>query len=290
MADFIDDFYNLSIDNEETKLKKKIQENKNKLQKIQIEINEIIERIEYIEWINQISNNEKNIINILSNKFNFSIEDANKTLYNKYKEHNKQLIIKTPENNLIKLISIQTKKEKKLSWNDGPFIYINNLKSNNVGIIGEKFILDCCRNNNITCKIDGNKTKQLGGGNGDGFIKEKTIEIKTARIGVKGVFQHELGEHPWKADYLIFIDILTDKLYLTIMKNFTEKYYIKKDRNAEPYFSNKITRRKDTTNIPGNFKLSLYENNLKKSKYVLLINNNISFECIGKYINKYIND
>ena len=50
-----------------------------------------------------------------------------------------------------------------------------------------------------SCKIeacvDGSKTKELGGGVGDGLILQKSVEIKTSLRGSTSPnFQHELGE------------------------------------------------------------------------------------------------
>ena len=74
--------------------------------------------------------------------------------------------------------------------------------------IGEKIINTLFNNCGIDCEIDGKKTKQLGGGKGDGIIKGKTCEIKTARLGSdRKSFQHELGEVPWNSNYMIFLDI-----------------------------------------------------------------------------------
>ena len=78
---------------------------------------------------------------------------------------------------------------------------------------------------NITASIDGTKTKELGGGCGDGIINGRTIEIKTARAGTGNTmsFQHELGERPWAAEFMCFIDIAPHKFYLSIFPNFSEE-------------------------------------------------------------------
>ena len=53
------------------------------------------------------------------------------------------------------------------------------------------------------------------------------VEIKTAHQGsTSSSFQHELGEVPWHGgEYMIFIDISPDMMYLTIFKNFDEAIY-----------------------------------------------------------------
>ena len=74
-----------------------------------------------------------------------------------------------------------------------------------------------------------------------GKIKNKTTEIKTARLGNGGSksFQHELGEYPWKADYMIFI--VFNRLYIILryLKIDSEEFYKKsgKDKSIKciPY-------------------------------------------------------
>lgn len=115
---------------------------------------------------------------------------------------------------LINLINKQKEKED-----------IIKLQSNNVGIIGEEFIKNICNISNINNNIDGIKSRKKGGGFGDGFINNKIIEIKTVVQSSSNVFQHELGEKPYLFDYIIFIDISPEIIYLTIFKNFDEFSY-----------------------------------------------------------------
>tara|TARA_Y100000389_G_C17428866_1_gene501283 strand:+ start:242 stop:919 length:678 start_codon:yes stop_codon:yes gene_type:complete len=142
-------------------------------------------------------------------------------------------------------------------WDNSDYKLIKDLESDDVGKVGEHIIAMYCNKSQIPSVIDGIKTKQLGGGSGDGTIYRKTVEIKTARQGSKNnSFQHELGEVPWKAEYMIFLDISPDKMYITIFKNFTEEFYknsgIDKSYKCAPYFPTKtITWRKQV----GAFKL-----------------------------------
>ena len=106
-------------------------------------------------------------------------------------------------------------------WQGSPWYHISDLENDYVGKLGEEFLENLCNNANIPAKINGLLTKERGGGNGDGFIKNKTVEIKTARQGSScSTFQHELGETPWKADYIAFIDISPNKFYITLFPNF----------------------------------------------------------------------
>lgn len=139
---------------------------------------------------------------------------------------------------LIALVAEQKmKEEEKDIWANSEWKDIANLESNNVGIVGEKFIDRICVNAGIEAKIDGACTKEAGGGAGDGIIKGHTVEIKCARQGTgkTASFQHELGEKPWKAEYMCFIDISPNKFYLTIFQNMTEEQYKTKGFKC-PYF------------------------------------------------------
>jgi hypothetical protein len=154
---------------------------------------------------------------------------------------------------MVDLISAQTAKEEaKNIWRLSPFRDLVKLQSNNAGNVGEGFLQGLCDKVGISANIDGAKTKKVGGGSGDGTIKEKTVEIKTAHQGSGSPsFQHELGEKPWNAEYMVFIDISPECIYLTIFKNFTEVFY-KSHEKCEPYFPTKrVTWRKEK----GAFKL-----------------------------------
>ena len=121
--------------------------------------------------------------------------------------------------------AIYDQKKKRNIWENSKWSHIAELENDDVGKAGERIIAEFCNRGNIPSEIDGIKTKELGGGVGDGVINGKTVEIKTARLGSNNSsFQHELGECPL-ADYMIFLDIAPEKMYLTIFKNFTEEFY-----------------------------------------------------------------
>ena len=126
-------------------------------------------------------------------------------------------------NILISIIQKQIEKEEKQNiWENSPYKNLTKLQKNNVGIVGEKLLNDICYKHGIYADCNGAKTKQIGGGQGDGQIMGHPIEIKTAYQGSYGQsFQHELGEVPWKGSkYMIFIDISPHWFYMTIFKNF----------------------------------------------------------------------
>jgi hypothetical protein len=194
-----------------------------------------------------------------------------------------------PSQFLVDIIDIQKKKEEKTNvWDNSIYKYITTLEINNIGNVGEMLIQKICKECKIYSSIDGLKSKKIGGGNGDGIIKNKTVEIKTARIGsLSQTFQHELGEKPWKSEYMIFIDIGPNDVYVTIFKNFSEEQYKEYEFKCNPYFPTKtITRRKKV----GNFKLdtSVKINNICiKNGYSIIITNN-NLNEIGLFIDKTI--
>ena len=123
---------------------------------------------------------------------------------------------------------IHKRKQKRDIWVESKWKHISELENDDVGKAGETIIHKLCNNASVEADIDGLKTKQVGGGEGDGTINQKTVEIKTARLSSNGVsFQHELGETPWKASFMVFLDIAPDKMYITIFPNFTEEFYKK---------------------------------------------------------------
>ena len=132
-----------------------------------------------------------------------------------------------PHDIFIQMINIQKQKEEKVDiWKDSPYKDLVKLQSNNAGNVGETYIQNICDACEIEAHVDGCKTKKLGGGLGDGLILNKTVEIKTShRNSTTPCFQHELGEMPWKPEFILFIDVAPICIYLTIFKNFDEEFY-----------------------------------------------------------------
>jgi len=103
-------------------------------------------------------------------------------------------------NMLIHIIKQQKEKEDKQdNWKNSPYKDLVKLQSNNVGNVGEELINNICKITGIDADCNGSKTKQIGGGDGDGTIMDIPVEIKTALQGSSSPsFQHELGEVPWE--------------------------------------------------------------------------------------------
>jgi len=213
---------------------------------------------------------ENNISDIVNDTINDTINDA--TIW------------------LIDIINNQKEKEKQANiWNDSPYKIINNLKSNNVGNVGEKLIQKICVESNINSSIDGSKTKKIGGSKiGDGKINNKSVEVKTAQLSAdKKTFQHEIGRSPWKAEYMMFIDISPTDIYITIFKNFTEEHY-NTGAKAKPYFPTKHLYQREEGK--GNYKLDTTINiNIEsiKNGFAIKIKSN-NFKEIREFINRSI--
>ena len=165
-----------------------------------------------------------------------------------------QTMMKTPFNTFTNEIDKQREIEGSVNiWENSVFVNFPKLQTaQRRGDVGEGFIQSICQELNIDSSIDGLSNKQLGGGGKDGIIMGHTVEIKTAYQGSKSTsFQHELGEKPWLSDFMIFINVAPQSLYITIFKNFTEEVYKGHGKLAPVFPTKSVTWRKNE----GAFKL-----------------------------------
>ncbi len=172
-----------------------------------------------------------------------------------------------PQNLFTELIRIQRLKEEKNDiWKDSPFKDFVKLQSNNAGIVGESYIQNICSITGLESSVDGAKTKQIGGGSfGDGLINGKSVEIKTAHQGsTSPSFQHELGEMPWNAQYMMFIDIAPQCIYLTLFANFTEEEYKSGEKCSRCFPSKSVTWRKQKGAFKLDTTVTINENNVSE--------------------------
>ena len=190
-----------------------------------------------------------------------------------------------PSDIFIEMINIQKEKEEKIDiWKDSPYRDLVKLQSNNVGNVGEMYIQKICDSCGIKAEVDGLKTKELGGGCGDGFIINKSVEIKTSHRGSSTPsFQHELGETPWKSEFMIFLDVSPDCLYLTIFTNFNEDCY-KNGNKCELYFPTKsVTWRKKSGAFKLDTTIKINEENILSGN-TLKLHKDIQFDSIKNFI------
>lgn len=190
---------------------------------------------------------------------------------------------------LIDIIQQQKEKEQKNDiWANSPYKDLVKLQSNNVGAVGEELINSICKSAGIDADCNGLRTKRIGGGDGDGTILNVPIEIKTAHQGSSSPsFQHELGEVPWKAKYMIFLDIAPECLYITIFQNFSEETY-KSNAKLPPYFPTKtVTWRKQKGAFKLDTTVKINETNVEKGQ-AIKITPDTSNEYIGTFIRRMI--
>jgi hypothetical protein len=178
-------------------------------------------------------------------------------------------------------------KSDKSIWRYSKWSHIEKICINDIGKIGELFISNLLDNSNIVSNINGKC-----GNIGDGTIKLKTVEIKTARLNSNfKTFQHELGEFPWKSDYMIFIDICPDKVFITIFPNFSQEFYKKSGKYSKikcsPVFpARSICWRK----LSGNFKLDTdVKTNEANREYTYILDKNHNNLLFKKFVDRIIN-
>jgi hypothetical protein len=194
-------------------------------------------------------------------------------------------MMNSPHTAVIRIINEQSQKEKKQDiWESSPYKDLVKLQSNNVGNVGEMLINEICTESKIPALCDGSKTKKIGGGEGDGSILDISIEIKTAAQGSKShTFQHELGEIPWKAKKMIYVDISPECIYLTIFQNFDEETY-KSNKKLPSIFTTKtITWRKKKGAFKLDTTLKINEENILKG-HTIKIKSDTSFDDIASFI------
>lgn len=189
-----------------------------------------------------------------------------------------------------KIVRLQhEKKQKRDIWKNSRWKYVSNLDCDDVGKIGEYMIGKLCKKLDIDSIIDG----KIPYFNCDGYINKRTVEIKTSRLGSNSkTFQHELGENPWNAEFMIFFDISPSKIYLTIFPNFSEAFYKKSGNNCKiksyPVFkSRSMCWRKKSGAFKLDTSIDINENN---KKYTFIIEDEIltDFEELKKFLEKSI--
>lgn len=202
-----------------------------------------------------------------------------------------ELMEETVHMMFIRIIQQQKEKEERQDiWKDSPYKDLVRLQSNNVGVVGEEIINQICRASSIDACCNGLKTKRIGGGDGDGTILGKSVEIKTAHQGSSHqTFQHELGEVPWQgSEYIIFIDISPICIYLTIFRNMTENMYKSKEKLLV-FPTKSITWRKEKGAFKLDTSVKINEDAITRG-HTLKITPNTKNNIIGEFIRRKINE
>lgn len=142
----------------------------------------------------------------------------------------------------------------KSSWGGGAlFTELDDLKPDYVGKVGELFLAGVCRDTGIDHNY-ADDDKNSTDGTYDIVIRGKKVQIKTARLGVQGAFQHE-NLRDSGCDYYAFIDVAPHDFYLSIVPKFDMKV-------KHPIFGRKPHLRKGAHNI---YKLDFSEASLVKA-------------------------
>jgi hypothetical protein len=137
-------------------------------------------------------------------------------------------------------------------WHGATLESINDLKPDYAGKVGELLIQQLCATGTVKCEYDEDKNSKDG--TYDVKINGKKVEIKTARLGVQGAFQHETLKTDGY-DYVLFVDITPNYFYLTVFPRFDMK-------QRHPVIGRTPHPRKGTSDV---FKFDFGETNLKRS-------------------------
>ena len=161
-------------------------------------------------------------------------------------------------------------------WHGSVLESINELKPDYAGKVGEHLIQRLCMNGSIQCEYSEDKNSKDG--TYDAIVNNKKVEVKTARLGVNGSFQHETLKTDGY-DHMLFIDITPNYYYLTMFPRFNMK-------ERHPIIGRKPHPRKGTSDV---FKLDFGESNIKhciESGYSMKVDENTTMESIVSFIQK----
>jgi hypothetical protein len=150
-------------------------------------------------------------------------------------------------------------------WVGSVFQDIEKLKADHSGKVGELFINQVAAAGDMMVEYDGDQNINAGNGTYDVTITgpsgaPKRDELKTARLGVQGSFQHE-NLHVGSCDQFVFLDIAPACMYLTVL-DATHVSQLAVDGAQHPVLGRKPHLRKGTTDV---FKLVFSESNLRKA-------------------------
>jgi len=189
------------------------------------------------------------------------------------------------------ILDVQKKRELRYIWGNSDWGHIGDFGTSDIGLSGELFISTLCNLSLIESDICGKKTKK-NKVSGDGTIKKRSCEIKTSRISSskKQQFTHELGLTPWDVDFMVFLDISPNMVFITIFPNFSKAFYKKSASDSsfkcDPVFSTaSFSQRK----LKGNFLISLRIGSLERSKFTFKAHkDSMDFHAFKKFVDSII--
>ena len=161
---------------------------------------------------------------------------------------------------------IETHAKKVSVWDGSPLQDIRKLSADAIGYVGEQLLFDLCKKHGVDVDWAGNKNVSKKGSSDQSYdmlIFDRTVEVKTARMGQNDTFQHESLRNEKSPDFWIFIDISPRDANFTVIDSYdlTTKHPVL-GRTAHP--------RKKTNDV---YKLDTNEFVLKKG-----INSGITFK------------
>lgn len=175
--------------------------------------------------------------------------------------------------------ALAAKQNDSNQWHGSTLESINDLKPDYAGKVGEHFIQQLCATGTVQCEYDEDVNSKDG--TYDVKINAKKVEIKTARLGVNGSFQHETLKTDGY-DYLLFIDITPSHFYITIVPRFnmTERH---------PLIGRKPHPRKGTSDV---FKLDFGESNIQRcieGGVSMKVGNETTMETVRAFVSSKCN-
>lgn len=163
----------------------------------------------------------------------------------------------------------------KSAWINSFYTAIDELKPDYSGKVGERFLWGVCKATGLDhVYVDDDKNSKDG--TYDITILGRKIEVKTARLGVQGGFQHE-NLHASGYDFYAFVDVKPDEFFVTVIQKF--------DMTARhPVLGRKPHLRKGTSDV---FKFDWSESNLRRSiqaGLTLRVGPDAPLEAIGEFL------
>ena len=161
---------------------------------------------------------------------------------------------------------IETHGKKVSVWDGSLLRDIKNLSADAIGYVGEQLLFNLCKNHGVDVEWDGNKNVSKKGSSEQSYdilLRGRKVEVKTARMGERGTFQHETLSNDNSPDFWIFIDISPYETYFTVIDSYNLK-------SKHPILQRTAHPRKKTNDV---YKLDTNEFVLKKG-----INSGITFK------------